>query len=297
MNASSNRAQRAPFPINRRGFVLIAIAGFGVYAFATLKLALSGLIPDAGGLQIARDFFGAALHPCLDYEAEFVPPGSLPFLIRVLDAVRRTLVFAAAGMSLALVGGFVLGLLASSATWVCDCPTGEHFLACLARRAVGRSLQAAARLLIAGMRSVHELLWAVVLLAAFGLNTASAVIAIAIPFTGVLAKVFSELLDEAPDQAAFALRATGASRIQAILFGRLPAALPDMAAYSFYRLECAVRSSAVLGFFGFETLGYYIKASFENLHYREVWTYLYALLVVVVVLEFWSAALRKRFTV
>jgi len=58
---------------------------------------------------------------------------------------------------------------------------------------------------------------------------------------------------------------------------------------------CAVRSSAILGFFGYETLGYYLRLSFENLHYREVWTYLYALLAMVLLLEGWSALLRRRF--
>ena len=79
------------------------------------------------------------------------------------------------------------------------------------------------------------------------------------------------------------------------LHGILPRALPDMTAYAFYRYECAIRSSAILGFFGYPTLGYFLRASFENLHYREVWTYLYALLVLVLVLDGWSARLRERF--
>jgi phosphonate transport system permease protein len=149
--------------------------------------------------------------------------------------------------------------------------------------------------LIALMRSVHELLWAILFLAAFGLNTASAVLAIAIPYAGTLAKVFSEMLDEAPRGSAFALRSAGAGPTQVFLAGTLPRALPDMAAYAFYRFECAVRSSAVLGFFGYETLGYYLSASFENLHFREVWTYLYALSAMVLLLEGWSALLRRRF--
>jgi len=270
------RELRRPFPVTRRGFVLLAIAALGIVGFIALDLSFNGLVPHGGGVQIAREFFGAALSPALDYEAEFVPEGAPPFLLRALDAVRRTLVFAASGMSLALVGGLVLGFLASS---------GSGSL----------TIQLIARIVIAGARSVHELLWAIIFLAAFGLNTASAVVAIAIPFAGVLAKIFSELLDEAPDDAAYALRSAGVSRLRAFLFGRFPAAIPDMAAYSFYRFECAVRSSAVLGFFGFETLGYYIKASFENLHYREVWTFLYALIGVVLIFEYWSSALRKRF--
>ena len=145
------------------------------------------------------------------------------------------------------------------------------------------------------MRSVHELLWAVLFLAAFGLNTFGAVIAIAIPYAGTLAKIFSEMIDEAPRDSGLALRRLGASRLVEFWFGLVPRALPDMSAYAFYRFECAIRSSAVLGFFGFPTLGYGIAQSFENLHYGEVWTYLYALMALVVAVELWSGALRERF--
>jgi phosphonate transport system permease protein len=154
---------------------------------------------------------------------------------------------------------------------------------------------AVTRVLIVGMRSVHELLWAVIFLAAFGLNTASAVVAIAIPYAGTLAKVFSEMIDEAPRDSAVALQTAGAGPAQVFCFGLLPRALPDMCAYSFYRFECAVRSSAVLGFFGFPTLGYSISAAFENLHYSEVWAYLDVLAVLIVAIEIWSGSLRRRF--
>jgi len=71
-------------------------------------------------------------------------------------------------------------------------------------------------------------------------------------------------------------------------------ALPILIAYTFYRFECALRSSAVLGFFGFPTLGYYIAASFENLYYNEVWTYLYVLLGLILLVEWWSSRLRRE---
>ena len=123
---------------------------------------------------------------------------------------------------------------------------------------------------------------------------AQAVIAIAIPFGGTFAKVFSELLDEAPRESALALRGGGASRLQVILFGVLPRAQSDMTAYTFYRFECALRSSAILGFFGYPTLGQAISLSYENTHYREVWTYLYALFLLIVLFEAWSGAMRRR---
>ena len=151
------------------------------------------------------------------------------------------------------------------------------------------------RVLIALLRSVHELLWAVLFMAAMGLNTFAAVVSIALPYAGTLAKVFSEMLDEAPRNTADALRAAGARPLEAFLFGLVPRALPDMAAYAFYRFECSVRASAILGFFGYPTLGYHLRQSFDNLHYGEVWTYLYALIVLVLAFEAWSGVLRRRF--
>lgn len=245
-----------------------------------------------GGLVIAGQFLARALSPALTYETD-VPPGTAPLLWKALAAAEATVTFAAAALSLALVGGFGLGLLASSAGWDGDPmrrPSLRHWQSTLAPALYGTT-----RVIIGVLRSMHELLWAVLLLAAFGLGNLTAVMAIAIPYAGILAKVFSEMLDEAPRDAAVALREAGASPLQAFLFGLFPRALPDMTAYAFYRFECAIRSSAVLGFFGFPTLGYYIAASFENLLYGEVWTYLYVLFGLVVLMDWWSGILRRRF--
>lgn len=263
-----------------------------LWASQGLDIHLNELVPDGSGSQIMGRFLSAALHPAFDYESA-VPAGTVPLLSKVLDAVRRTLVFAAAGMSLSLLIGLPLGALASTSWWE-DSEDTSTGLAKLTNR-VGRSgLFVALRAVIAVMRSIHELLWAILFLAALGLNSFSAVCAIAIPYGGTLAKVFSEMLDETPRDTADVLRGSGASKLQVFLFGLLPRALPDMAAYTFYRLECAVRSSAMLGFFGFPTLGYFIKLAFVNQHYREVWTYLWALILVVVALELVSGALRRR---
>lgn len=271
-----------PWPVERRGLTLLGILAAAAAAWLLLGLTPAQLTPAAGGAELAGRFFGSALRPALVHEADFVPPGAPPFLLRVAEATRLTLVYAAAAMSLALLVGLPLGCLASAAWWE-------------GRGAVGASLRWGLRGLIIALRSVHELLWAVVFLAAFGASPATAVLAIALPYAGTLAKVFSEMLDEAPRRAADALHALGARPSQRFLFGLLPAAAPDMAAYAFYRFECAVRSAAVMGFFGIPTLGYYLKLSFDNVHYREVWTYLYAMIAVVLLLEAWSARLRRRF--
>ena len=276
-----------------RALILVAIAAAGVWSAIHLGLGPARLIPSPGAWELLGRFFGAALQPALVSES-----GSGSTLLpNVIEGTRATVVFAAAGMSLSLLIGIVLGFLASSTWWSRDRSGGRSRTRIILRRAVGPTVYAAARLLIAVMRSVHELLWALLILGALGLNNVNAVIALAIPYGGTLAKVFSEMLDEAPRDSADALRVLGATRLQAFAFGLLPRALPDMGAYAFYRFECALRSSAILGFFGFPTLGYHIRLSFENLYYAEVWTYLYALFLMVVFVDWWSGALRTRLKV
>lgn len=275
----------------RTGLVIL-IATAGGLAFWALGLSLSDLWPGSERLSSARSFLAAAFNPALDYEAASeLPAGTPDFLARLVLAVWRTLAFALAAWSLALVFAVPLGFLASSAFWRQQDDLSKQFVL----RGLPRLIYTATRAFIIGLRSVHELLWAVLLLAALGLSPGTGVLALALPFTGTLAKVFSELLDESSSSSARALHASGARRWQTFGFGVLPRALPDMLSFSFYRLECSVRASAVLGFFGFETLGYYLRLSFENLHYREVWTFLYALIMLVVVLDAWSARLRRRF--
>ena len=277
----------------QRGLVLASIAVAGLWAGFELGLDPRDLVPGSGGLEMAGELFSRAFSPALTYEAADLPEDIVPLPLKALDAARLTVVFAAAAISLSVVFGMVLGFLASTAWWAGDPAGGDRPLR-LVRRAVRPAIYGGSRVVIALMRSVHELLWAVLLLAALGLSELSAVIAIAVPYTGTLAKVFSEMLDEAPRDSALALRAAGASPAAVFLFGLLPRALPDMTAYAFYRFECALRSSAVLGFFGYPTLGYYIAASFENLFYGEVWTYLYTLFLLVALADWWSGALRRR---
>ncbi|MFT4539626.1 MAG: phosphonate transport system permease protein [Planctomycetota bacterium] len=279
-----------PRLLGTRALVLIVLGVLGVLAYMRLGLEVGGLLPGTGGAGIAQRFFAAALTPAFDYQGHFTPVGAPPFLFNIGVALWKTLIFAVAAMSISVPAGLFLGYLAAATTWEGDPTATSRTSARLGLLAYGST-----RLLIACMRSVHELLWAVIFLVTMGLTTASAVVAIAIPFTGTLAKVFSEMLDEAPRHTAAAVRATGATPPVIFLCGRLPRALPDIAAYSFYRFECAVRSSAILGFFGLPTLGFFIKASFENLHYNEVWSYLYALLAAVLLLEGWSSLLRRRF--
>jgi len=278
-----------------RTWVLLSIAAAGIWAALRLDLDPRTILPNEGGAQVAREFFSRALSPALTYESAVPVPGASPLLVKALGAAHRTLIFAGAAVSLALCIGLPLGFLSSTIWWESDPAGAESRSMRFLRRKVAPLVCGASRTLATVMRSIHELLWAVMFLAALGASNLTAVIAITIPFAGTFAKVFSELLDEAPRDSAAALRAGGASPVQVIVFGVLPRAHSDMTAYAFYRFECALRSSAILGFFGYPTLGYYIAASFENLHYGEVWTYLYALFLLIAAADGWSGSFRRSF--
>ena len=292
------RAETRPWPakpsgITGRSMVPMLLLLAAAWAAWVLVNAPGDLRLTRGGLAVAWTFLSSAVTPAVTYQSD-VPAGTPPLIWKALTAAETTLTFAAAATSLALAGGLVLGFLASSAWWSGD-PVGAGSAGTRARRLAGPAVYGATRVVIAMLRSIHELLWAVLLLAAFGIGHLTAVLAIAIPYAGILAKVFSEMIDETPRDAALALRGAGSSPLQMFSFGLLPRALPDMSAYALYRFECAIRSSAVLGFFGFPTLGYYIAASFDSLLYGEVWTYLYVLFGLVAIMDWWSGALRRRF--
>ena len=73
-------------------------------------------------------------------------------------------------------------------------------------------------------------------------------------------------------------------------------ALPDMVSYTFYRFECAIRSAAIMGFVGVGGLGMQIQLSLLDLYFNEVWTLLFTLVGLVLVVDLWSSWVRRHLT-
>ena len=109
---------------------------------------------------------------------------------------------------------------------------------------------------LAVIRSIHELVWAVIFVAAFGFSSLAAILAIAIPYGGILGRIYGERLADVPEEPLRALRASGASPLTVLIYGRIPMALPDLLSYTFYRFECAIRAAAIMSFVGIRGLGF-----------------------------------------
>ena len=90
-----------------------------------------------------------------------------------------------------------------------------------------------------------------------------------------------------------ALRASGASPMRVLLYGRLPMALPELVSYTFYRFECAIRAAAIMSFVGIRGLGYEIQLSLNDLLFSQVWTLMLFMVALVMVVDMWSSRLRR----
>ena len=231
---------------------------------------------NAGGMSQVGDFFAGALDPAT----------SGPFLRLAFREALVTLSYAVLGTGFAVVTGLIGGVVLSRRWWE---PTSTGPGAARTRwpwRVV--------RLLDVLPRSVHEVVWGLLLLNVLGLDPLVAVLAIGIPFGAITALVFADVFDETPPGTYRALRASGAPRLAGLAYSIGPDARDDLTSYAFYRFECSIRSAAILGIVGAGGLGFQLQLSFTSLRYGEVWTLLYALILLSGAADAWSGWVRRR---
>ncbi len=142
------------------------------------------------------------------------------------------------------------------------------------------------RLFCAFIRAVHEIFWAFILMPIVGLNSICGVLAIAIPYAGVFAKIYSEIIQEADQRPLKGLPA-GSHPVSKLFYGILPVIYQDAKNYTSYRFECALRSSAILGFIGLPTLGFYLETAFREGLYSEAAAILYSFYLLIASLKYW----------
>jgi phosphonate transport system permease protein len=218
--------------------------------------------------------------------ASFLPPDlSVDFLALVARETWRTVAIATAGMALALVLACPLTLLSTRALSV----------SALRGRmgALPYALRQTVRLQLIVLRSVPELVWALVFVRVVGLGPTAGVLAIALTYGGMLGKVYGEILESGDLHATESLLRNGCGRLQALCFGLLPQNASELVSYTVYRWECAIRSSVVLGFVGAGGLGQQLDSSMKLFAGSEVSTLLLVFLGLVALADRISAGWRK----
>jgi phosphonate transport system permease protein len=226
-------------------------------------------------LKVSRDFL-VSFWP-LVYNAEFMQ--------MVVKETWRTVAMATAGVTLALMLAIPMSLMA----------TRVLSLSALTGRmdrwpAVLRWCVRATLILL---RSIPELVWALVFVRVVGLGPTAGVLAIALTYGGMLGKVYAEILESGESHATHTLMRNGSGRLQAFVYALLPTHAAELASYTVYRWECAIRSSVVLGFVGAGGLGQQLDNSMKMFNGGEVATLLLIFIVLVALADSVSAWLRR----
>ena len=227
-----------------------------------------------------------SLRPTLHFLGDFFPPKLEPdFLLLVARETWRTVAIATAGIVLALGWAIPLALIAARPLSISALSGRMAWWPAAVRQGV--------RWLLMLLRSVPELIWALIFVRVVGLGPTSGVLAIALTYAGMLGKVYAEILESSDAQPTQNLLRNGSGRLQAFCYGLLPQSATELTSYTVYRWECAIRSSAVLGFVGAGGLGQQMDASMKMFNGGEVATMLLVFMALVWLADRASSLLRK----
>ncbi|GGB93495.1 phosphonate ABC transporter, permease protein PhnE [Marinobacterium zhoushanense] len=144
----------------------------------------------------------------------------------------------------------------------------------------------AVRVLCAAVRSVHELFWGLIFMQLYGLSATTGLLAILVPFAGVFAKVFAEIFEQQSRDPGLTL-AVGLNPVKRYVYTLISQSWPALLSYTRYRFECALRSSAILGFIGLPTLGFHLETAFKQGQYAEAGALLWAFVLLIACIRFW----------
>jgi phosphonate transport system permease protein len=267
-------AQRDPHAARRlAGCVAVLVIAWPMLVLSEFKpWALFG----SGNLAVIGGFL-----------AGFFPPdGSAAFLALLFKATLETLAMATAGTALALLIGAPLGFVTTRALSISRIGPGPG-------RAQAGIVRQAARWLLMVLRAIPEIVWALLFVRALGLGPAAGVLALAITYGGMLGKVYAEILESTDTRPARALLESGSGRLAALCYGLLPNTAQELASYTVYRWECAVRASVVMGFVGAGGLGQLMDQSMKMLNGGEASSILLVFLALVLLADLLSTALRR----
>jgi len=223
------------------------------------------------------------------FVSAFWPPAHDEEFIQLLvQATLQTLAIATAGMALALLLAVPASLLASRALSLSAASRAGR------PSPWGQLLRWPVRGVLIFLRSVPEIVWALLFVRAVGLGPTAGVLAIAITYSGMLGKVYAEIFESVDQRPAHALLQAGSGRLAAFAYGILPNVAAELLSYTVYRWECAIRASVVMGFVGAGGLGQQMDLSLRMFASGEVASLLLTFLVLVLLADQLSRLLRWR---
>jgi len=194
------------------------------------------------------------------------------------DLLVDTLLMAYLGTAFGVLGGFCLSFFAAANLT----PHG--------------SVRLVARRFLEICRTIPDLVFALVFVAAFGLGATPGILALSIHTSGALGKLFAEVVENIDMSGVDALKATGATWTQTIRFGVLPQVAANFVSYALLRFEINVRAAAVIGFVGAGGIGFDLIEAIRKFYYSDVSAILLMIIATVVLIDLGSERLRHALT-
>lgn len=151
------------------------------------------------------------------------------------------------------------------------------------------------RRLMDAARAINEMVFAMLFVVAVGLGPFAGVLALFVHTTGVLAKLFSEAVEAIDIGPVEGVRATGANKIEEVMYGVLPQVLPLWISFTLYRFESNVRSATVVGMVGAGGIGVLLWEAIRGFQFQQTAAIMLIVIVTVSLIDFASQYIRKMF--
>jgi len=247
-----------------------------------------------------------------DKLADRPPAGVIRVSNNLLDILGRTkpkpaaswqvqLGLAAAGSKVntfvagSLIETIAMGLMASLFSTILAIPIS--FLAArniMSRVRGGTTIYYMSRGILNFVRAIDTIVWGLIVIVWVGLGTFAGVIALTIHSVAALGKLFSEEIEHIDSGPVEAVTATGANLIQTIRFAVIPQIIPAFLSYSLLRWDINMRSATVIGFVAGGGIGFFVIETVRMGGYQQYATALWAVAVVIVLVDFISAKWREN---
>ena len=245
------------------------------YAFYLVVAALVAwsveaiVVGDTDWSRISADGVAKAAGRFVDFDASILLDLWEPTLETVLMATLATLLGAIMAIPVAWLGATNISPL-------------------------GRASYLLGRVLMTLSRSVHEVVWGLVFVAAVGLGALAGVLAMAVRSIGFISKTVAEAIEDVNPGPVEAMRAVGANRFQVLMFGIVPQVLPTVIGNVIFEWDVNIRRSTIMGLVGAGGLGLALHRQMASYNYGGIATVIFVILLLIVFGELFSAWARKR---
>jgi phosphonate transport system permease protein len=214
----------------------------------------------------------------ISYENKGISPS--PALIETIDETVLTLLMALIGTSLAALVAVPVSFLGAGNI--------------MDRGPMTKAVYNCVRLFLNVTRTFEPLVLATIFGLWVGFGPFAGVLALMVFTTGSLGKMFSEVVENIDPGPVEAVAATGASYIEQVAYAVIPQIVPDFTSYAIYHWDINVRISTIIGFVGGGGIGHLLNQRLKSFAYHQAGTALWAIILVVWVLDVFSASIRKH---